>query len=248
MADQNLTLSIIVPAYNEEQNLGISLTEFITAANDVFSTYEILVINDGSVDRTQAIAEDFSRRFPQIRVINHPVNQGIGAAYRTGLDAAKMNYCMFLCADNTIGAESLKEIFRKMGQADLVLPYIGNPESRSWSRRFISSIYVTFLNLIFGFHLKYYNGLHILPVHALRNMDITPSFAFSAQIVVRLLKAGYTYVDAPMLNRERTHGRTKAFKVKNILSVIKTIALLIGEIYFKPKSDSTETLKNKSIL
>src|SRR5262245_44811372 len=93
------TLSVVVPLYNEEENLPL----LVSSLFDVFSTdqsfLELVLVDDGSHDRTAAIAGELAEREPRIRLLRHERNRGLGATIRTGLEAAAGNLILYTDAD-----------------------------------------------------------------------------------------------------------------------------------------------------
>src|ERR1700675_2651076 len=100
-------LSVIIPAYNEEQGIADILTRTLRACSvtaakvEGFREYEVIVVNDGSRDATGKIVTSF----PGVRLIEHPDNRGYGAALKTGFSASKGDYIGFLDADGTYPPE-----------------------------------------------------------------------------------------------------------------------------------------------
>jgi hypothetical protein len=112
-----------------------------------------------------------------------------------------------------------------------VVPYISTPAVRSGSRRVISATFVTLVNGLFGLRLRYFNGPCVHRRTLLQSVPMkTHGFAYMAAILVRLIRSGASYVEVPMPLQARQHGRTKAFKPKNIASVLSTLAELFWEV------------------
>ncbi|MEW6055560.1 MAG: glycosyltransferase family 2 protein [Bdellovibrionota bacterium] len=239
----NRSISVIVPSYNEEQNLEAALDHVVAACKDLPDGYEIIVVNDCSSDNTLAVAKKYAEGRPQVRIIDNKVNLGFGGAFREGLLNAKMSYSVMVCGDNCIGRIELGKILSRTGEYDVVVPYIANSEVRSFPRRLLSTSFVKLMNLLFRLDLKYYNGHNVFPTKAVNAESLSPGFAFAAEILVRLLKNGYTYCQVPMVVQPRINGETKAFKIKNIVSVLKSIATLFLEVYFSKRAGGSSNGK-----
>lgn len=155
-----MKLSIIVPAYNEEKNLGATIEwiiDFLKRKN--FSgDYEILVFNDYSSDETGEIADAWAKKDNRIRVFHNSRNMGFGYNYRKGVEEARGEYVIMIPGDNENSNDSIWNLFEAIGRADVIMSYSANPETRPVYRRIISWIYVKMLNLFFNLHVKYYNG------------------------------------------------------------------------------------------
>jgi glycosyltransferase involved in cell wall biosynthesis len=230
------TISFIVPALNEEAAVKTVLEGIHAKAVAHFHDFEIIAVNDGSTDSTGRIMDAFAAAHAKSRVIHNPRNLGLGRSFQRGLQEARFQYVMLLCGDGGLPPRSLPAIFDKIGSADLILPYMTNLRGiKSRSRYVVSRTYQTLLNLLFGFHIRYYNGLPVYRRSLLKAIRITSGgFGFQGEIVVKLLKSGCTYVEVGVEGAEEK-GRSFAFRPRNIISVAKTFILLVLEILrFKP--------------
>ncbi|HAZ10459.1 MAG TPA: hypothetical protein DCY56_05065 [Candidatus Omnitrophica bacterium] len=233
MANQ-FSISVIVPAYNEEQNIAGAVSAIKAAAANRFSEYEILIIDDASSDNTGSIADKISRENPNVKVFHNSKNMGFGYNYKMGVGLATKDYIGLIPGDNEILEDSIKDIFSCAGKADMVLPYHTNSEERSLLRRSLSGGFTALLNLLFGYKLKYYNGPVVHKREIVTKVRMTTDgFAYQAEIITRLLKAGHSYIEVGMKIRIRQHGHSKALYPKNVWSVLKTIAKLCWELNLK---------------
>lgn len=227
----DLTLSVIIPALNEEGNLAAAVSTVLGAIGDRFADYELLIFDDGSTDRTGAIADGLAAGNPHIRVLHNPRNMGFGYNYTRGVQLARMNYVTMFPGDNEIPGEAIQSILNAVGTADTVVPYISTPSVRGWSRRVISAAFVALVNALFGLRLRYFNGPCVHRRALLLSVPMrTHGFAYMTAILVRLIRSGHAYVEVPMELQARQHGRSKAFRLKNILSVLRTLGELFWEV------------------
>src|SRR3989338_6024977 len=94
MSTKPLTLSVFFPVYNEEENLRTTVMDTVRMLKQspFVSEYEIIIVNDGSADRSGEIAERLTNEQCGVRVVHHPHNMGYGQALKTGIAAATMDY------------------------------------------------------------------------------------------------------------------------------------------------------------
>ncbi len=205
-------LSILLPAYNEAGNIRAAVAGVIQAAEWAnLPAYEIIVINDGSRDETGLIAERIANGNPRVSVLHHPTNLGLRDAYQTGLDAAQYEYCGWAPGDGEMPVESLGRIFAAIGSADLVIPYHGAPENRPWFRRALTWISTIEMNLLLGNRLNYYQGPVCYPTALARALPKTvPGFFFASEMLACAMTLGLSYVEVPLIHRERQYGVSKA--------------------------------------
>lgn len=225
------TISFIVPALNEEQVVGTVIDQIMNQVAGKFVDYEVILVNDGSTDRTGEIMENAASRYDKVRVLHNPKNLGFGSSYTRGLADARFDYVMLLCGDGGLPAASLPAIFEKIGTADIVIPWMINlREIKSLGRYLLSQAYTTLLNMAFGLRLHYYNGLPVHRRDLLQTISITSGgFGFQAEVLVKLIKSGCSFVEVAVEGAEEK-GRSFALRASNWLSVGRTIYHLAREV------------------
>lgn len=225
------SVSVVVPAYNEEQNLEATVESIHKALSDKYLKYEIIIINDGSHDNTGKLAEALAERDSRIKVIHNQKNSGYGYTFLRGAIAANYEYTQLIPADGEIPSNSIKKIADTIGEADLILPYIENFHIRTFARRVISVGYTLLLNVLFFLNIRYYNGPLIIKTTLLKSIPVKATgFAFMASIVIQAIKKyGCSYTQTGILLAPRLFGNSNC-TIRKILGVTKTIGQLFWEI------------------
>jgi dolichol-phosphate mannosyltransferase len=225
------SISIVIPALNEEAVVEGVVRDIAKQVTAFFADYEIILIDDGSSDKTGDIMDRLSIELPHIRVIHNPGNIGLGASYQRGVADARCNYLMMLCGDGGMPAASLPSIFAAVGSADIVAPYVTNLRTiKSPVRYFTSRVYTNLLNLLFGQKIKYYNGLPVHRVDLLRQLRINSTgFAFQGEILTKLLRSGCSMTEVGVAGAEMTRN-SSALRFKGLLNIAKVLALLVWEV------------------
>lgn len=230
------SVAVIIPAMNEEENLSGTVMAVLDELRARFSTYEILIVDDGSTDRTGEIADGLAATNSRIRAIHNSRNLGLGYSYTRGVELARMEYVAWFPGDNEIPRQAIKAILSAIGSAEILVPYIANPNVRTRARRLISGAFVGFLNLIFGLQLRYFNGPCVYSRRFLMSVSIKSSgFACFAAILIRSILSGHSYAEIPILTETRQYGRTKAFRLRNLLSVFGTVIELSWDVYVRDR-------------
>ena len=147
------SISIIIPAINEEHDLEPTVETALEAIGSRFSDYEILIFNDGSRDRTGEIADQLAINNPHIQVIHHSHNMGLGYNFRKGVELATKEYVGWIPAKNSIPLETLNNMFNVVGKADIVLVFILT-ETRSMFRQVVSRVFTQMMNTLFWNEFK----------------------------------------------------------------------------------------------
>jgi glycosyltransferase involved in cell wall biosynthesis len=224
-------LSVFIPAYNEEGNIEATVRELSLALAKRAVEYEIIIVNDGSSDRTAGIIEALAAGDSRIRALHNPRNLGLARTFLAGAKAARFEYVGWIPGDNGFPAASLEQWLAPLGNADLIQTYLSNAEVRYLSRRIISRAYTRTMNVLFGLNIKYYNGIQIYKRELIQSVPThSEGFALLSEILVKLLARGCSYIEVGIKMQERVEGESKAVKLKNILDVIKTVAYLFFEI------------------
>jgi glycosyltransferase involved in cell wall biosynthesis len=125
------SLSVAIPAFNEERNIEGTVAVLIASAAKVPDLrIEILVVDDGSTDRTAEIVRNLSQQGNSIRLIQNTINMGLGASIRRAIDSAQGDKFLIIPADNDIPANTLELLLKNAYAADVVMCYFHNNESR----------------------------------------------------------------------------------------------------------------------
>jgi dolichol-phosphate mannosyltransferase len=227
-AGANRSLSIIIPAYNESENIIDTLENTTKALEPLRLAHEILVIDDGSSDATAALVESNLQRFPAVRLLKNERNMGFGWSYRRGVDAAALAHIVMVHGDNAWGADTLRDLFSRVGDADVVVGYTRDMwGSRTWTRTLISKAYTWVVNLITWRRLRYYNGLQVHQAPVLKSLRIQSSgYGFQSEVLVKCLRRAKSVLEVPMDLTERKKGESKAFRMKNVVDVLRTLKVI----------------------
>jgi dolichol-phosphate mannosyltransferase len=155
---------------------------------------------------------------------------GFGWSYRRGVEAAGLSHIVMVHGDNAWGHATLQEFFSHVGRADVIVGYTRDMwKSRTVTRTVISKGYTFVVNRITGRALRYYNGLQIHPAAVLKSLRIESSgYGFQSEVLVKSLRLTRTVIEVPMDLIERQKGESKAFRMKNVADVLRTIKVLRG--------------------
>jgi dolichol-phosphate mannosyltransferase len=222
------SLTVVIPAFNEAGNIVGTLDNVTAALAGLPIDPEILVVDDGSADETGALVTAYAARHPAVRLLRNGQNLGFGATYRRGIAAAGGEFVVMVHGDNAWGAGTLRKLFARVGDADIVIGYTRDTwHSRPLTRTVLSKAFTAVVNAINGRHLRYYNGLQIHRAPILKSLRIeSHSYGFQAEVLVKALRLTRTFVEVPMDLIEREHGESKAFRLKNAVDVVRTLKRL----------------------
>ncbi len=226
--DAPLDLTIFISCYNEETYIVSTLDTVCSALSEIGRlSYEIIVIDDVSRDRSAALVEEYIRDHPTVRIIlrRNAANRGLAQNYFDAAFLGKGKYYRLICGDDAEPRDTMLTVFGDVGAADMLIPYYVTAEGKSLYRRMISNTYSHLVNAISGFRLHYYNGLAVhLRYNVMRWHPNTRGFGFQADILCMLLDQGFSYKEIPVRTVERKgEGSSRALTMRNMLSVAHTL-------------------------
>ena len=224
---EELDLTLFIPCLNEEKRVVPTIeTVRATMAGLAFS-YEILVTDDGSRDRTAAVVEEYIRANPgvTIRLHRNPGNNGLARSFVDASFRGRGRYIRLICGDNVEPKESMAAILGRLGQADIIIPYYPVVPGKSPSRLFISNLYTRIVNLLSGHRLHYYNGHPLYRRYdVMRWASYNYGFGFQADLLTTLLDEGATHQELAIAAVHQEKGRgTSSVNLRNFLSVTSSL-------------------------
>ena len=143
------SLSIVLPAYNEEANVESAVEQVSTVAHGLGMDYEIILVNDGSADRTGEIGRELVQRIPAFRLVEHYPNRGYGGALKAGFNAATKELVAFVPADNQFDFNEIHLLLDAIDGADIVSGYRAKRED-PFVRKLNAFGWNTLVRLLFG--------------------------------------------------------------------------------------------------
>jgi len=220
-------ITFFVSCYNEEEFIVATLDTVKTAMEGLRLTYDVVIIDDGSRDRSPELIRSYIAQHPEMDIVfrRNGRNKGWAQNYIDSTFIGKGRYHRAICGDNSEMVSTLRTVLRPLGQADIIIPYYEHVQDKSMFRHIVSTLYTTIVNLLSGNSLHYYNGL---PIHrrynVMRYHPDTRGFGFQAYILCLLLGQGATYREVALSAQERRPGSSNALTWRNLLSVTHTLS------------------------
>lgn len=209
----NVKLSVVLPAFNEEATIGGVVTEVLTTLDKSRLRYEVIVVDDGSRDRTAVEVQKLAKAHPKrLKLIRHPYNKGNGASIKTGIRAAGGAHIACMDADGQHDPQDLLKLYAQAGRYDLVVgarsgDYRG-ARVRNWGNLFFNK----FAQWLTRFPIEdLTSGFRLFSAAAIRRyVELLPArFSYPTTSTLVFLKAGYDIKYVPIHIRPRRTGRSK---------------------------------------
>lgn len=228
-----MKLSVVVPCCNEEQNVPRFATELWPFLEQSGLDFEVVIVDDGSKDATVAEVEKLNK--PQIKLVRHEVNRGLGAAVRTGINAASGDLLIILDADLTFHPKLIQNLLdarQKHPEADFVIgsPNLGGygkdiPAWRLWISKLANFVY----QLLLGKQITSINQIfRLYKTEQLKQLSLTSvGFDINAEILFKLVFKGKSFTEVPAELTSRIYGVSKLNYVREIRRHIVLIMKII---------------------
>ena len=221
--------SIVIPSYNEERAIGRAIQETVRVFDALHAPYEVLVVDDGSSDQTAAIVQESMRTLPQLKLIQHPANQGKGAAVRTGVQATSGHFFLFLDADLATHPSEFEKVLPALQHADIV---IGSRTTQGSVIARQQPIYRVLLGKVFNrLVVRWYLGLPFFDTQCgfkVFHQKAKPLFenlqssgwAFDVELLLRAKGADLRIAEVPVKWR---HGRESRVRLRDVFQILREL-------------------------
>jgi len=227
------SISIIMPALNEEENIGLAMQNALRAMDDLSIQGEVLVVNDGSTDRTKALIEEAMARDARIRLLHHDRPQGIGASFWDGVGHARHEIVAMSPGDDENDPWEMLRYFHLTEHVDAVVPFIFNKSVRSRFRVFVSFLFRLIINMAFLTNFNYTNGAIMYRRSILLALNRRVSgFFYQTDILVRIANRGYLFAEVPASLGRRRSGKSTAVSFRSLRGVVAGFLSLFVDMYF----------------
>ena len=229
-----MKVSIFFPAYNEEGNIEKVVRRAVEVAERLFENFEVLVINDGSTDRTGEIADGLSAKNPRIRVIHHSQNRGYGGALKSGLYNARYDWVCYTDADGQFDFSEITKFLPHTKEADLI---IGFRQKRfdTLARTINSKLWGLLVFLLFGLRVKDRAcGFKLIKKKVMETIPKLESdgAVTEDELLIKAKRAGFKFAEVGVSHYPRRAGRQTGANPKVILTAFKEIFKLWRKLVF----------------
>lgn len=230
----SIEISVIMPALNEEENILVAIDNTLKAFSEFKIDGEVIVVNDGSQDKTEELIRNAMEKDIRITMIKHQIPKGIGASFWDGVDNAWGEAVVIVSADNENDPREILRYYKLLKDVDMIVPFVFNKEVRPRFRNLISLIYRFIINSTFLVNFNYTNGSVIYRKSILKELDYrSKGFFYQADILIRTVKKGYLFAEVPYRLDTRKAGKSKALSLPSFLRVTKDYLRLVRDYYFK---------------
>jgi glycosyltransferase involved in cell wall biosynthesis len=200
-------VSVVLPAHNEEENVIEAIRQAIAATEAWSARQEVIVVDDGSIDATGALARQLSSFEPRVRVVSHDRNRGYGSAIRTGIAAAQLEWLLLTDADLQFDLGQLCEFVPHTCEAELVVGY-RKERSDPLLRRVNARGWNALIHLLFRLQVRDVDcAFKLIRRDMLDGVELISTGAtIDTEILATARRRGAHCVELPVTHRARVAG------------------------------------------
>ncbi|HXV75335.1 MAG TPA: glycosyltransferase family 2 protein, partial [Candidatus Polarisedimenticolaceae bacterium] len=213
-------LSAVMPAYNEEEVLPFSIAEAVAALDEIAARWELLVVDDGSRDRTPEIVAEWVARNDRIRLLKQPMNLGYSRALIRGFREARYEWVCYTDADAQFDLREVRKLYDQAGGVEMVVGYRTKRQDPS-IRLLTSAVYNRLQGLVLGVRVRDCNcALKLFRRDFLQSLPLdSDGFLIDAELYARTRRAGGRWREVGVTHRPRELGRTTV----RVATIVKTL-------------------------
>ncbi len=217
------SLSVFFPAYNEEKNIKRTVEKALKILPQIANQWEILVVNDGSTDKTEQIVKRLMKRESRIKMITHTPNRGYGAAIKTGLYNSKYQWICFTDSDGQFDFSEIDKFLAQKDKGDLVIGYRIKRKD-PFQRILIAKLLRLWDFFLFGLNVRDPDcGFKLIKKEVVDKIPklTTESGITETEFLVRAKKAGFKIIEIGVQHYPRKEGKQTGADPRVIFKAFK---------------------------
>ena len=237
------SLSLLAWGYNEEALVEAFLDRAIVLLESVVEEFEIVLVDDGSTDRTGGIVDAYAVREPRLKVVHHERNQDVGVALRTAVQNASKKYLLWQTVDWSYDIKQLRIFLELTAYFDVVHGVRPVPErlfsripvvrsmyrvkgrSDTFGKAFVSLANYYVLRILFGVPFHDFQNVTLYPTALVQSIDHVGKSSFSnPEYLLKAYAAGARFIEVPVNFIPRKVGRAKGTRLRSIAHSLQDIA------------------------
>ena len=228
------SISLVVPVFNEEENLAHAVAVATRALEEFAGRHEIILVDDASTDRTPEIARGLAAADPRIRILRHDRNQKLGGTLRDGFAAASMDLVLYMDADLPFDPREIGRAMSAMEvtRADMIAAYRYDRTGEGLRRAVYSYVYNGIIGVLFGWPHRDINfAFKLMRREILEAVELrSEGSLISAELITKTKNLGFTVQQIGLDYFPRTRGRSTLSSLGVIGKIFRELVVLYPEM------------------
>jgi glycosyltransferase involved in cell wall biosynthesis len=228
------TVSLVIPMYNEELNIGHAIDVAVEALEKYASDYEIVIVDDASTDSSPDLVAQAAHANPRIRMIRHQRNRKLGGSLKTGFTAARMELVLYMDADLPFDPDAINRAMRAMHitGADVIAGYRLDRTIEGLRRAILSYCYNALIGVLFGWPHRDINfSFKLLRREVLQAIELkSEGSLIDAELIVKAKNRGFTIQQIGLDYFPRVRGTSSLSSASVIFKIFRELIALYPEM------------------
>ena len=239
MDGKKLSLSIFFPVYNDWGTIASMVAESIITASKFSDDFEIILVDDGSRQKTKDILTFLEATFPQVRVVTHKKNRGYGGALKTGFQEASKEFVFYTDGDAQYDVRELEKLIQVLDDSIDVVNGWKIKRHDPFYRVVLGKIYQYTAKLLFSLPIKDVDcDFRLMRKSVFDNVYLSSnSGTICVEMVHKLHRKGVRFAEAPVTHYFRSSGKSEFFNFKRLARVARDFSLLWLRLVVQKKED-----------
>lgn len=237
------SITAVFPAYNDGHTIAEIIQHAAAELKTITEDFEVVVVNDGSLDHTAQVLDRVAGEIREVRVIHHGYNRGYGAAITTGFRNATKDLIFYTDGDGQYDVREIHNLISALGPEIGLVNGFKTRRSDAWYRTWIGEVYRRSMRLIFDLPIRDVDcdfrlfRRSILDVVTLKS----DNGAFCVEMIRKFQLAGVAMAEVPVTHLPRLHGHSQFFSIRHLARVLPGIFTIWCDLVLLARLDSSES-------
>ncbi len=242
------SITVFFPAYNDEGSIGSMVRGALELLPQWTADYEVIVVNDGSMDQTAALLDELAQQSEHVRVIHHPRNRGYGGALRSGFANATKELVFYTDGDGQYAVQELAQLLPLLTEAVDVVNGYKRKRADNRRRIVIGAAYKRLARLLFNLPIRDVDcDFRLLRRTAIQSVElVSSSGVICTEMIYKLHQAGCRFVETPVQHYPRLHGQSQFFTLRRVARTTRDFFKLWLKLVVIPRLPFGTAAKRKS--
>ncbi len=216
------SLTIFFPAYNDEKSIPLLVTKAYQIAQHVASSFEVIVVNDGSTDNTHKVLEKLKLTYSDLKVVNHRKNRGYGGALISGFLNSSKEWVFYTDGDGQYDPSEITKLVNKVVRPVDVINGYKLERGDNFLRKFIGSTYNSVLHKLYDLPISDVDcDFRLIKRRFLKKFDFVSTYGmFPLELVLKLHMEGARFTEVGVHHYKRLYGKSQFFSVKHLFKTL----------------------------
>ncbi len=228
MSSKPLSISVFFPAYNDARSIGKLVEEALEILPGLTDTYEVIVVNDGSTDETQAVLEELVTKHAAVRIVRHETNRGYGGALQSGFRAARYELVFYTDGDGQYDVRELARLVPLLTETVHVVNGYKMERTDKMNRKIVGGFYNQLAHFLFSLPVRDVDcDFRLIRRAILGTISLhSTSGSICVELVYKLRRAGAVFKETGVNHYARQYGKSQFFTVRRVSKTLLDFFIL----------------------